>query len=64
MSDGLLTPKKAAAFCSLHYRTFLALARKEGLKADAVYGSRKRYEPATLKRFGKTLAQRREQGAA
>jgi hypothetical protein len=58
MSDGYLTPREAAAFCKLHYKTFLAIAAQEGLRPDAVFGTRKRYLPATLKQFGAVLVRR------
>lgn len=65
MTDGLLSPKRAAQFLDLHYRTFQALAKENGLKPDANFGTRKgkRYAPETLKQFGKTLARRHAQGA-
>lgn len=58
---GYLTPKQAAEYCGLHYRTFLALAREQGLRPAAVFGARNRYTTQQLDTFGKTLRLRAEQ---
>lgn len=58
-----LTPKEAAAYCRLHYHTFVSLAIREGLKADGKSGKRNRYLPATLDRFMRTQRDRAQAGA-
>jgi hypothetical protein len=60
MTEPLLSPKRAAAFLDIHYKTFLDLARREGLKPDGAIGTRKRYDPKTLRLFAKTLQLRNE----
>jgi len=61
--NAYLSPKAAAEYLAIHYRTFLALARREGLRPDAVIGARKRYLLTTLARLGEVLRERQEAGA-
>lgn len=58
-----LTPKEAAAYCRLHYHTFIARAKASGLKADGMSGQRRLYLPATLDRWLKNQQRRVEAGA-
>jgi hypothetical protein len=57
----LLTPRQAAAHCGIHYRTFLDIARTEGLRPAGRIGARNRYTTAQLDKFMETLRQRHDQ---
>ena len=59
--SGFLSPKSAAVYCDCHYKTFLALARREGLVPDGRIGTRARYSVQQLDRFVKMLKLRAEQ---